>query len=127
MTDSSHTPAAQGDINRYPIPRLLFYLYKKEFLGQLELVEPGGIKGSIFFRDGFPVHANFPFSEDVLGRILLERGLITEEAFICSLQKLALGEELQGKILMNMGAVDLNTLVDGLKIQLLRKLNRLFI
>ena len=49
-------PDAQGDLSRYPIPRLLYYLYKKQFLGELALEQQtGAVRGSIYFRDGLPV------------------------------------------------------------------------
>jgi curved DNA-binding protein CbpA len=120
-------PDAQGDLMRYPFPRLLFYLYKKQLLGELEIAQPGGgMQGRIYFRDGLPVFTDLPFSHDVLGHVLMERGLIDAAAFNASLQELASGEQLQGQILMGMGALDQHGLVEGLRLQLLRKLSRVF-
>lgn len=120
-------PDAQGDLMRYPFPRLLFYLYKKQLLGELEIAQPGGgMRGRIYFRDGLPVFTDLPFSHDVLGHVLMERGLIDEAAFNASLQELASGDRLQGQILVGMGALDQHGLVEGLRLQLLRKLSRVF-
>lgn len=119
-------PDAQGDLNRFPIPRLFFFLLKKAFLGQVEIAAGPNLRGRIFFRDGLPVFAALPSSRDVLGRILLERGLISEEVYHRSLQELATRKQLHGQLLIEMGVLDERGLVEGLRLQLYRKLNRLF-
>ena len=124
--DPGRRPDVEGDFKRYPFPRLLFYLHKKQFLGQLEVRQLDGVEGSIYFRSGSPVFADLSFSEDVLGRVLLEKDLITEEAYERSLRELAAGGRPQGQILLGMGALDGNALLEGLRVQLLRKLIRLF-
>jgi hypothetical protein len=119
-------PDAQGDFTRYPFPRLLFYLYKKQFLGELVLWQPDTFEGRIYFRDGLPVFTDMPYSTDVLGRVLVERGLISEEQLYASLQQLSTSDLLQGQLLIQMGALDMGGLIEGLRLQLLRKLNRIF-
>jgi curved DNA-binding protein CbpA len=119
-------PDAQGDLNRFPIPRLFFFLLKKAFLGQVEIAAGPSLRGRIFFRDGLPVFAALPSSRDVLGRILLERGLISEEVYHRSLQELATRKQLHGQLLIEMGVLDERGLVEGLRLQLYRKLSRLF-
>ena len=120
-------PEAQGDLVRYPFPRLLYVLYKKQFLGELAISRPrDGIEGTIYFRDGLPVFTDMPFSIDVLGRVLVERGLIREEQMYESLQHLSAGDQLQGQILIQLGALDMGGLIEGLRTQLVRKLNRTF-
>jgi hypothetical protein len=113
----------QGDLRRYPLPRLFFFLAKKEFLGLFELEKPEGI---VYFRGGSPVYTTLASEEDLLGRVLLERGLITEECYNLSLQELALRGGLHGQILLRMRAIDEEGLSAGLLIQLRRKLIRLF-
>ena len=119
-------PDAQGDFARYPFPRLLFYLYKKQFLGELVIWQPGTFEGRIYFRDGLPVFTDMPYSTDVLGRVLVERGLISEEQLYASLQQLSASDLLQGQLLIQAGALDMGGLIEGLRLQLLRKLNRIF-
>jgi curved DNA-binding protein CbpA len=126
MTSAPRQPDAQGDLNRFPIPRLLFFLLKKAFLGEVEIAAHANLRGRVYLRNGMPVFADLPSSRDVLGRVLLERGLIDEQAFNRSLQELASGKKLQGQILIAMGALDARGLVEGLRVQLYRKLNRLF-
>lgn len=116
----------QGDLAQYPLPRLIFYLYKKQFLGQLHLDRPQGDKAKVYFRQGMPAFVELRAMEDVLARVLLERGWITTEQFELSLAGLAQGEKLHGHLLLEMGAIDARQLVNGLRLQLRRKLNRLF-
>jgi len=125
MTDE-RKPDAQGDLRRYPFPRLLFYLYKKQFLGELELSQPGALAGHVYFRDGLPVFTDLPFAQDVLGRVLLERGLITEQDLYASLQEMATSQRRQGEILVGMGVLQVAGLIEGLRLQLARKLIRVF-
>jgi curved DNA-binding protein CbpA len=119
-------PDAQGDLRRYPFPRLLYYLYKKQFLGELILSQPGTLTGHVYFRDGLPVFTDLPFAQDVLGRVLLERGLITEQDLYASLQEMATSQQRQGEILVGMGVLQVAGLIEGLRLQLARKLIRVF-
>jgi tetratricopeptide (TPR) repeat protein len=119
-------PDVQGDFLRYPVPRLLFFLLKKEFLGRMEIQVIEAQAANVYFREGLPTYTDLQSTPDVLGRVLLESGLITEEAFHRSLQALASGNDTQGRILLRMGAIDDRGLIFGLQLQLQRKLNRLF-
>ena len=124
--DADRKPDASGDLSRYPWPRLLFYLFRKNFTGQARMSLPGQWDGVIYCREGSVVRADIPVSQDVLGRILLEKGVIDEATLNESLQKLAKGEGKQGALLKAMGAVDDAQLEDGLRVQVNRKLMRLF-
>lgn len=126
MTPANIQPDVQGDLQRYPLPRLLFLLLKKTFTGWLEISAAESYNGSVFYRQGLPAFTDIPSSTDVLGRVLLEWGMISEEAFNQSLQQLARGDLLQGQILLRAGAIDQEGLVTGLTLQLQRKLSRLF-
>lgn len=120
------TPDVQGDLQRYPLPRLLYYLFKRGLIGRLELDRAEGGIAKIFFREGVPVHADLPTTEDLLGRVLLENGWITSEQFERSLVEYAEGRALYGQILLRMGAITEERLVQSLQLQLRRKLNRVF-
>lgn len=123
---SKPRPAVAGTFERYPIPRLLFYLYKKKFTGWLDLTPPESKPGRIYFRDGMAVFADLLFSQDYLGSVLMERGFITQQGYNDSLQELANGKQKHGQILVNQGAIDEATLFKGLRGQLYRKIMRLF-
>src|SRR3989339_1668656 len=127
MNDSTRKPDATGQLERHPFPRLLFFLFKKNFLGELEISQPDSWRAQVFFRKGFTVSATLPTTEDTLGRVLLERNLISEESYQRSLSKLAENRNLkQGQILLEMGAIDEEGLASALRLQLRRKLNRIF-
>ena len=119
-------PDASGDLKRYPWPRLLFYLFRKKFTGELKLALPDQWEGIIYFRDGSGVRADIPVSQDVLGRILMDKGIIDEATLNSSLQELAAGKGLQGQILLASGAINAAQLEDGLRVQVHRKLMRVF-
>ena len=70
--DADRKPDASGDLSRYPWPRLLFYLFRKNFTGQARMSLPGQWDGVIYCREGSVVRADIPVSQDVLGRILLD-------------------------------------------------------
>ena len=119
-------PDASGDLKRYPWPRLIFYLFRKNFTGELRLSLPGQWEGIIYFREGCAVRADIPVSQDVLGRILMDKGIIDEATLNASLQELAAGKGPQGQILLASGAVTAAQLEDGLRVQVHRKLMRVF-
>ena len=120
------TPDVQGDLRTHPLPRLLFLLLKRAFTGRLVLRAPTGTSACAYLRDGLPAYLDLPAKEDVLGQVLIEKGLIDANQYTASLAQLAQGGQLQGQILLAMGAVDERQLVEGLCLQLRRKLIRLF-
>jgi hypothetical protein len=48
------TPEASGSFRQYPLPKLLFYLYRKQFTGSL-FVQGGA---TVYLRDGIPVSSD---------------------------------------------------------------------
>ena len=124
--ENEQTPDVASDFVRYPFPRFLYYLFKKQFAGVLTIEGLDGKSIQIYFRDGYPTYTDLFVSKDILGRILLERGWITDDAFNQSLTELAKKEKRQGQILLEMGALSAQHLIDGLNIQLRRKLYRVF-
>jgi hypothetical protein len=118
-------PAALGDLERVPLPSLLYSLYKKRFTGYVALRE-GGQATSIYFREGTPVAALLPTLTEHLGRILLETGVIDQAAWEESYRRLQETGRRQGEILVEMGKITDAELTAGLKLQLRRKLTGLF-
>jgi hypothetical protein len=76
----------------------------------------------IYMRQGLPAFTELPTLEDVLGQVLMERGLIDQQTYNESLQRLSMGGKLHGQILREMGAITEAQLVDALCLQLRRKL-----
>jgi len=50
-------PEVSGSFYRYPMPKLLFYLYGKQFTGVLAVTQ-GVTERFLYLRDGVPLHAN---------------------------------------------------------------------
>src|SRR5262249_16957043 len=73
-----------------------------------------------------PVFAEVAESVEPVGRILLELGLIDENVYNLSLAQAAKTGERQGDILQASGAITEEQVEHALKLQLLRKLLRLF-
>jgi curved DNA-binding protein CbpA len=119
-------PDASGDLARYPFPRLLFYLYKKRFAGELKVKRLSGETIRIVFRKGVVFETDLANPEDVLAQVLLEKGWLDSAAYNDSMEELAKGERKHGQILLTMKAITRRQLVEGLIIQLRRKLNRFF-
>lgn len=114
-----------GTLSRYPLPRLLVFILRKGFTGALELELPKGTVKT-FFTNGWPEFSDLVSPPDLLSQILVEQGLITSEQQDLSLKELAERKELHGRILMKLGFLSQEQLISGLKLQLHRKLVRLF-
>jgi tetratricopeptide (TPR) repeat protein len=126
MSPPASQPVAQGTLDRYPLPKLLFFLYRKRLTGSLTLAVAGEPNTIIYFRDGTPVMALLPQGAEFLGRILLETNVITQDAYDEALRAMASSGRRQGEILRDMGAIDEEQLTQALKRQLRRKLSSLF-
>jgi hypothetical protein len=119
------TGTTSGSLARYPLPRLLIFILRKGFTGALELELPKAT-AKTFFTNGWPEFTDLLSPPDLLGQILVEQGMITSEQQGISLKQLAEQKELHGRILMELGFLTKEQLISGLKLQLHRKLVRLF-
>jgi len=118
-------PSATGTFEKTPLSHVLVYLHDRRLTGSLEIVSTGGTD-LVHAQQGFPARIRTAQAADPLGRVLLELGLIDEAAFTQSLMSLGGGKGLQGRILIEQGALDLPGLVRGLREQLRRKMVKLF-
>src|SRR5262245_36472289 len=116
---------ATGSVRAYPLPKLLFYLYRKQFTGTMVLSQ-SPLENRIYLRDGMPVAAQVADMTEPMGRILLEMGIITDELYNQSLAQMAASGQRQGDILVAIGAVTEEQVAQALKTQLVRKVVRLF-
>jgi len=118
-------PTASGSFDKTPLANVLVYMHDRKLSGTVE-VESEGRTDQIYFQQGFPARVRVDEPTEPLGRVLLEMNLITDEAFTKSLMALGGGKGLQGRILIEQGALDLPGLVKGLREQLRRKLVKVF-
>jgi len=115
-------PAAQGTFEKTPFPHLLVYAYDRQLLGTMEFVGPTGETGTVLFIEGCPIKARTSEPVAYLGQVLQDLGMIDEATLNSSLRRLAEEKRLHGQILLEEGAITQDQLLQGLRMQLARKL-----
>jgi curved DNA-binding protein CbpA len=125
--DAAENRAAtlRGSLEDRPIPRLLHELFRKQVTGQLLIVDDCGDESRLYLRDGAPVHLERPNDIDRLDQVLIETGLVGQEVIRNLSATLQPGRRL-GEVLIERGMVSAKALSDVLKVQMRRKLMRLF-
>lgn len=116
----------QGDIGKTGLPGLLHLIYmRKDESAVLDVIkEP--IKKRFFFRRGVPVGASSNILNEVLGRLLMQEGVITQQQYELSLESVLKEKKRHGEVLIGMGLLTPEALEDFLALQLKRRLFRLF-
>jgi curved DNA-binding protein CbpA len=117
--------SASGSLKERPVARLLQQLFRKQLTGRLCITDSTGDESDIYLRAGMPVHVHRPVDIDRLDRVLLEDGVVSEDAMALTVPMVARGMRL-GEALERMGAISKEKLADVLKEQMRRKLTRLF-
>lgn len=134
MVKRAHLVASQdrvatsrsGVLADTPLVHLLIELSATAAGGTLELSPPGGRRALLLvMAQGRPLRADAP--GPYLGRMLFERGRVTQEQLDASLWALAKTKRLQGQILLESGAIDLAALREGLREQLAAKVREMLL
>ncbi|MBN2496559.1 MAG: tetratricopeptide repeat protein [Deltaproteobacteria bacterium] len=107
------------------LPYLLSYLWQGSFSGTLHLME-GGVKRSILFHHGNPVHVRSQLQEETLGRILLDEKRIDEEQYARMLDIMVQTHRPAGEILISIGALTPQDVFNALEYQTYLKLTACF-
>src|SRR3954471_8077475 len=115
----------QGTLKRTPFARLLQRLYAKGATGSLLLLHEA-TKKIVLFADGYPVSVRSNVLGETLGRILLEKHLITSEVLAESVARMQKEKRHQGEILVEMGALSPFNLERALVEQIEAKLFEVF-
>jgi tetratricopeptide (TPR) repeat protein len=108
------------------MPRVFFELLHGRFTGTLEV--PGseeGQRSTVWFRGGMPLFTDWHDDSDVLGRVLIDGGVVTREEVEQALRERKAGELLGAK-LKGLGRIGEASLREGLREQCFRKLVHLF-
>ncbi len=107
-----------GNIRAVPLPLLLQELQQGKASGTLTLVR-GGVKKSVFIKNGQIVFATSTEGNDRLGEILVKAGLITSQQLETGLAEYRknVGIKKLGAILVEHGFVSPKGLFTGLKSQ----------
>ena len=69
--------ALQGNLEELPFPNLLYQIFYNQFSGQLRFLSNGKITFEIYFLKGCPVFSRSISTRQALGKMLLDRELIT--------------------------------------------------
>lgn len=116
----------QGDLVQAGVPMLLHLIYSKgDECAILDVVrEP--VRKRFFFRNGIPVAASSNILNEVLGRLLMQEGIITQKQYEGSLEIVLRDKKRHGEVLIGMGLLTPGQLEDFLRLQLKRRLFKLF-
>ncbi len=116
----------QGKIASVGMPRLLHLIYRKgDSTAVLDIVrEP--VKKRFFFKDGLPVAATSNILNEVLGRLLMQEGVISQKDYENSLQTVLKEKKKHGEVLISMGLITPEQLDTFLALQLKRRVWKIF-
>jgi hypothetical protein len=120
---SSRQAVACGALGERPLPRLLHQLFRKRITGCLVVTDDAGDESAVYLREGLPVHLDRLDQLDRLPRVAVEAGVLSEYA-VSSLG--AGSDEAFAQAVIARGLCTPAALADVLKLQLRRKLVRLF-
>lgn len=119
-------PTAEGTFARTPLVQVLVYVLERALTGTIEIVHPGGPWASILVLEGQPTKGRTSEPIAYLGSVLHELGYIDAATLNSSLAAMAKERKLHGQILLGMGKITEEQLADGLRAQLVRKMEHLF-
>jgi curved DNA-binding protein CbpA len=124
-TSDGRQPVARGRLEERPFPRLLHQLFSKRLTGCLQLVDDSRDESRVYLRDGAPVHVLRPNDIDRLDTVISEANLVPAHLVSEVSSALPPGRRL-GEVLVERGLLRPAGLADALKLQMRRKLLRLF-
>jgi curved DNA-binding protein CbpA len=119
-------PTAEGTFARTPFVQVLVYVLERMLTGTIEIVHPDGPWASILVLEGQPSKGRTSEPIAYLGNVLHELGYIDDGTLNGSLASMAKERKLHGQILLEMGKITKDQLMDGLRAQLVRKIEHIF-
>ncbi len=117
---------AEGTFSKTPLVQVLVYVLERSLTGTIEVTHPDGPWASILVLEGQPSKGRTSEPIAYLGSVLHELGYIDDNTLNASLASMAKERKLHGQILRAMGKITEDQLTDGLRAQLLRKVEHLF-
>ena len=125
--DVEYLPAFEfeGNLQTIPLPVLIAHILDERLTGMLHIKSEGNAHW-IYFEEGFPAGIHAPLSQDFLGSVLMEMGILDDDGFNESLMIMAKTKQLQGEILLKTGKITEEQLEHALSLQLARKLAKTF-
>jgi curved DNA-binding protein CbpA len=119
-------PTAEGTFARTPLVQVLVYVLERSLTGTLEVVRPDGPWATILMLDGYPSKGRTSEPVAYLGSVLREMGYIDDATLNASLATMARERKLHGQILLDSGQLSQEQLSEGLRAQLVKKIEHLF-
>jgi CheY-like chemotaxis protein/curved DNA-binding protein CbpA len=117
--------ALDGDLSSVSFPELLHDLYVMGKSGRLMMKSQDKVK-EVEIMGGYPVCVNTSLPGEYLGNFLVRMRIISEEQAVESVKLMQSSNRLQGTILMEMGLLTPQQLVNYLKMQVREKLFEIF-
>jgi type II secretory pathway predicted ATPase ExeA len=113
------------NIKDTPLPKLLHTIsLRHDETSALEFTR-GTMKRRIYFQKGWPVHVVSNSMSDVLGRVMIEQGIISEENYKQSIETTLKEKKRHGEVLISMGIISQKELDECLVLQMKKKLWRI--
>jgi tetratricopeptide (TPR) repeat protein len=119
-------PTASGTFAKTPLVQVLVYVLERGLTGTIEVIHPDGPWATLLVLEGMPSKGRTSEPVAYLGNVLRERGYIDDAALNSSLAAMAKERKLHGQILRESGKITASQLTDGLRSQLVKKLEHLF-
>jgi tetratricopeptide (TPR) repeat protein len=119
-------PTAEGTFAKTPLVQVLVYVLERALTGTIEIVHPEGPWASVLVLEGQPSKGRTSEPIAYLGNVLHELGFIDAGTLNASLAAMAKERKLHGQILRSMGKITDDQLLEGLRAQLVRKIEHLF-
>ncbi len=114
----------RGSLSSTRVTELLQLLRRTGATGALQ-VWRGGVRKTVWLRDGEPVSASSNLPGERLGAILLKEGLLSEAEHDVSLRRALRQRRRHGEVLVEMGRLSPQNLEVGLELQLRSRLREL--
>ncbi|MBI5827049.1 MAG: AAA family ATPase [Deltaproteobacteria bacterium] len=115
-----------GNLSKISVPRLLHLIYSKnDETAVLEMVREPARK-RFFFKNGLPVAASSNILNEVLGRLLVQKGVISQDDYQRSLEVVLREKKRHGEVLISMGMISSEKLDDFLSLQLKERILKVF-
>ena len=106
-----------GKLSDIGFPRLLHNIFTARGTASTLDIEDKNIKKRFFFKAGVPVYSISNVLNEVLGRLMVRKGVITQEIYEKSLEIMLNGKKKQGDVLLSSGHITSHQLNDALNIQ----------
>ncbi|MCX7991014.1 MAG: DnaJ domain-containing protein [Proteobacteria bacterium] len=115
----------KGDLNTKPYGSLLYELYEDSFTGKV-ILDSLIDKAVISFVNGQPVNVKFNKIQFTLGRILLKKGLLSEDDYLKSLDIMVKDGKRHGEALISLNILKPSDIAEAIKDQFYEKLYYFF-